>query len=87
MSLASSTNTSASSSTTSTTSNDSPNTITCRVQYLNDSQPFNTTNFPEPPVPLKYPFLVNVNLGAQIHSVHHLLNAPLQVHISPKHCF
>jgi hypothetical protein len=57
----------------------STNTFTCRVQYLNDSQPFNTTNFPEPPRPLKYPFLINVNLASQIPALYAALNAPLKV--------
>lgn len=55
------------------------NKFSCRVQYLDDSQPFNTTNFPEPTRPPKYEFLTNVPLNEQIASVHAMLNPPLKV--------
>jgi hypothetical protein len=54
-------------------------TFHCRVQYLDDSQPFNTTNFPEPTRPPKYPFLTDVPIINQIAGVHSLLKAPLKV--------
>jgi hypothetical protein len=54
-------------------------TFLCRVQYLDDSQPFNTTNFPEPTRPPKYPFLTDVPIVNQIAGVHSLLKAPLKV--------
>lgn len=55
------------------------NTFSCRIQYLDDSNPFATSNFPEPTRPLSYAFLTSVPLGNQIASVHAALNAPLKV--------
>ena len=54
-------------------------TYTCRVQYLDDRDPFNSINFPEPTRPPSYTFLQSVPLLNQISSVHRLLNAPHQV--------
>lgn len=54
------------------------NTFTCRIQYLDDSNPFITSNFPEPTRPLTYPFLTNVPLSSQIAAIHAVLNAPLK---------
>ncbi|RWS14570.1 hypothetical protein B4U79_05882 [Dinothrombium tinctorium] len=52
-------------------------TLTCRVQYLNDIDPFSaSTNFPEPPRPPSYTFNVNIPLINQIAGVHRLLKAP-----------
>ena len=59
-------------------------TFTCRVQYLDDSQPFHTTNFPEPTRPPKFNFLTNVPLINQLNGIHLLLKAPLKVIISEK---
>ncbi|RWS31642.1 FH1/FH2 domain-containing protein 3-like isoform X3, partial [Leptotrombidium deliense] len=51
--------------------------LTCRVQYLNDIDPFAaTTNFPEPPRPPTYTFNVNIPLINQITGVHRILKAP-----------
>ena len=55
------------------------NTFTCRIQYLDDSNPFATSNFPEPTRPLTYGLLTSVPLSSQIAHVHTALNAPLKV--------
>lgn len=53
--------------------------ITCRVQYLEDSDPFVCTNFPEPRRPPPYDLDENIALIEQIAGVHKLLEAPLKV--------
>lgn len=55
--------------------------LTCRVQYLNDIDPFtySTINFPEPPRPPVHTFCCNLPLINQIASVHRLLHAPHRV--------
>lgn len=56
--------------------------LTCRVQYLNDIDPFSaSTNFPEPTRPPSYAFNVNIPLIDQIAGVHRLLRAPQNVSI------
>ncbi|GIX79277.1 hypothetical protein CDAR_290401 [Caerostris darwini] len=51
--------------------------LTCRVQYLNDIDPFSaSTNFPEPARPPHYTFNVNIPLVNQIAGVHRILKAP-----------
>ena len=55
-------------------------TLMCRVQYVDDTDPFSSTNFPEPSTrPPSHTFLVNVPLCNQISSVHRLLRAPHRV--------
>ncbi|XP_064169897.1 FH1/FH2 domain-containing protein 1 isoform X2 [Anguilla rostrata] len=54
-------------------------TVTCRVQYLEDSDPFVCTNFPEPRRPPPYDFHENIALSEQIAGVHNLLVAPLKL--------
>ena len=54
-------------------------TFTCRIQYLDDSNPFVTNNFPEPTRPLAFSFNTSVPLINQIANVHSHLNAPLKV--------
>lgn len=54
-------------------------TITCRVQYLEDSDPFVCTNFPEPRRPPQYDLNEHLPLNEQIAGVHKLLEAPLKV--------
>ncbi|XP_031425076.1 FH1/FH2 domain-containing protein 1 isoform X2 [Clupea harengus] len=54
-------------------------TITCRVQYLEDTDPFVCTNFPEPRRPPPYNFYENSPLSEQIAGVHKLLEAPLKL--------
>ncbi|XP_071256536.1 FH1/FH2 domain-containing protein 1 isoform X3 [Salvelinus alpinus] len=53
--------------------------ITCRVQYLEDSDPFVCTNFPEPRRPPPYDLDENTALIEQIAGVHKLLEAPLKL--------
>ncbi|XP_072374492.1 FH1/FH2 domain-containing protein 1 isoform X6 [Scyliorhinus torazame] len=54
-------------------------TITCRVQYLDDMDPFICTNFPEPRRPPIYNFHENIPLIAQVAGVHKLLDSPLKL--------
>lgn len=54
-------------------------TLECRVQYLDDRDPFASTNFPEPTRPPSYSFLLSVALENQITGVHRLLQAPHKV--------
>ncbi|XP_073692715.1 FH1/FH2 domain-containing protein 1 [Garra rufa] len=54
-------------------------TITCRVQYLEDSDPFVCSNFPEPRRPLQYDLNEHLLLNEQIAGIHKLLNAPLKL--------
>ncbi|CAM9485246.1 unnamed protein product [Lampetra fluviatilis] len=51
-------------------------TLTCRVQFLDDTDPFSSTNFPEPTRPPTYTFLEDTPLIEQISGVHRLLKAP-----------
>lgn len=53
--------------------------ITCRVQYLEDTDPFVCTNFPEPRRPPHYDFSEVVPLNLQIAGVQKQLQAPLKV--------
>ncbi|XP_075939274.1 FH1/FH2 domain-containing protein 1 [Anarhichas minor] len=53
--------------------------IVCRVQYLEDSDPFVCTNFPEPRRPPTVRVEENVPLSEQISGIHALLEAPLQL--------
>ncbi|KAM4581473.1 FH1/FH2 domain-containing protein 3 isoform 4-T4 [Odontesthes bonariensis] len=51
-------------------------TLICRVQFLDDTDPFNSTNFPEPTRPPLYTFREDIPLINQIAGVHRLLKAP-----------
>ncbi|XP_069393088.1 FH1/FH2 domain-containing protein 3 isoform X6 [Paralichthys olivaceus] len=51
-------------------------TFMCRVQFLDDTDPFNSTNFPEPTRPPLYTFREDIPLINQIAGVHRLLKAP-----------
>ncbi|XP_072139530.1 FH1/FH2 domain-containing protein 3 isoform X17 [Mobula birostris] len=51
-------------------------TLVCRVQFLDDTDPFNSTNFPEPTRPPLYTFRQDISLINQIAGVHRLLQAP-----------
>lgn len=54
--------------------------LTCRVQYLNDIDPFAyTTNFPEPPRPPLHTFSVTLPLINQLAAIHRLLRSPHRV--------
>ncbi|XP_065064822.1 FH1/FH2 domain-containing protein 1-like isoform X2 [Rhopilema esculentum] len=48
----------------------------CKVQYLDDTDPFNSTTFPEPSRPPTYSFQPNIPLCNQISGLHKLLRAP-----------
>ncbi|KAK2844444.1 hypothetical protein Q5P01_011103 [Channa striata] len=54
-------------------------TLICRVQFLDDTDPFNSTNFPEPTRPPLYTFREDIPLINQIAGVHRLLKAPQKV--------
>ncbi|XP_037639938.1 FH1/FH2 domain-containing protein 3 isoform X1 [Sebastes umbrosus] len=51
-------------------------TFVCRAQFLDDTDPFNSTNFPEPTRPPLYTFREDIPLINQIAGVHRLLKAP-----------
>ncbi|XP_069075704.1 FH1/FH2 domain-containing protein 3 isoform X2 [Pleurodeles waltl] len=51
-------------------------TLVCRVQFLDDTDPFNSTNFPEPTRPPLYTFREDIALVNQVAGVHRLLKAP-----------
>lgn len=51
----------------------------CRVQYLNDLDPFMEYNVREPPRPLYHTFNTTLPLSYQIAAVHRLLQAPHRV--------
>ena len=53
--------------------------LTCRVQYLDDTDPFSSTNFPEPTRPPSYTFNTDLPLCEQLAGVHRLLKAPHKV--------
>lgn len=53
--------------------------IICRVQYLEDSDPFICTNFPEPRRPPTVSLEESLPLSEQIAGIHKLLEAPLKV--------
>lgn len=50
--------------------------LTCKVQYLDDTDPFASTNFPEPTRPPTYTFHLNIALCQQVDGLHRLLCAP-----------
>ncbi|CAL8286659.1 unnamed protein product [Merluccius merluccius] len=51
-------------------------TLVCRVQFLDDTDPFNSTSFPEPSRPPQYRFREDIPLINQIAGLHRLLKAP-----------
>lgn len=51
-------------------------TFQCRIQFLDDIDPFNATYIPEPSRPQVFTFVKNLSLRNQILSVKRLLNAP-----------
>ncbi len=53
----------------------------CKVQYLDDTDPFNSTTFPEPSRPPAYTFQPNISVCNQISGLHKLLKAPHNVRI------
>ncbi|CAF1974790.1 unnamed protein product [Rotaria magnacalcarata] len=57
-------------------SNPSSSTLQCRIQFLDDIDPFSSVNLPEPARPPSFTFLTSTILSNQIHSVHKILDAP-----------
>ena len=53
--------------------------MTFRVQYLDDTDPFSSTNFPEPARPPSFTFNLDIPLCEQISGIHRLLKAPHKV--------
>ncbi|XP_034470998.1 FH1/FH2 domain-containing protein 1 isoform X2 [Hippoglossus hippoglossus] len=53
--------------------------IVCRVQFLEDSDPFICTNFPEPRRPPTVKVEENLPLSEQLPGIHKLLEAPLKL--------
>ena len=51
----------------------------CKVQYLDDTDPFNSTSFPEPSRPPVFSFRDAVPICTQLPGIHRLLNAPHNV--------
>ncbi|CAB1446425.1 unnamed protein product [Pleuronectes platessa] len=51
-------------------------TFMCWVQFLDDTNPFNSTDFPEPTRPPLYTFREDIPLNNQTAGVHRLLKAP-----------
>lgn len=50
----------------------------CKVQYLDDTDPFNSTSFPEPSRPPSYVFR-DTPICTQLPAIHRLLEAPHNV--------
>ena len=50
-----------------------------KVQYLDDTDPFNSTSFPEPSRPPTYTFRENLPISTQLPAIHRLLKAPHNV--------
>ncbi|CAF3827901.1 unnamed protein product [Adineta steineri] len=59
--------------------NGSSPTLQCRVQYLDDTDPFSSVNLPEPARPPSFTFLTSTILSNQLSSIHKVLNAPHKV--------
>jgi len=53
--------------------------MTFRVQYLDDTDPFSSTNFPEPARPPSFTFNLDIPLCEQISGIHRLLKAPHKI--------
>ena len=54
-------------------------TFSARVQFLDDTDPFSSTNYPEPSRPPTFTFLTNVHLVNQLSGIHRLLHPPHKV--------
>ncbi|XP_060103819.1 FH1/FH2 domain-containing protein 3 isoform X7 [Heteronotia binoei] len=51
-------------------------TLACRVQFVDDTEPFSSTSFPEPSRPPLYAFRRDLPLSTQLPGLHRLLRAP-----------
>ncbi|XP_067927955.1 FH1/FH2 domain-containing protein 3-like [Watersipora subatra] len=51
-------------------------TFVARVQFLDDTDPFSSTSYPEPSRPPSFTFLMNVHLVNQLSGIHKLLSPP-----------
>ncbi|CAF3773395.1 unnamed protein product [Rotaria socialis] len=60
-------------------SNPSSSTLQCRIQFLDDIDPFSSVNLPEPARPPSFTFLTSTVLSNQLHSVHKILDAPHKI--------
>ena len=60
-------------------SNNNEMAFTCKVQYLDDTDPFASTNFPEPTRPPSCTLYLNIPLCEQIAGLHKLLKPPHKV--------
>ena len=60
-------------------SNGNSPTLQCRIQYLDDTDPFSSVNLPEPARPPSFIFLTSTIISNQLSSVHKVLNAPHKV--------
>src|ERR1700733_11558960 len=49
--------------------NSSSSTLHCRIQYLDDTDPFSSVNLPEPARPPSFTFLTSTVLSNQLNSV------------------
>ncbi len=56
-------------------------TLQCRVQYLDDTDPFSSVNLPEPARPPSFTFLTSTVLSNQLSSIHKVLSAPHKVNL------
>jgi hypothetical protein len=59
--------------------NGNSSTLQCRVQYLDDTDPFSSVNLPEPARPPSFTFLTSTVLSNQLNSVHKVLGASHKV--------
>uniref|UniRef100_A0ACB8EC01 Uncharacterized protein n=1 Tax=Sphaerodactylus townsendi TaxID=933632 RepID=A0ACB8EC01_9SAUR len=60
-----------------------PGSVLCRLQFLEDSDPFSCAAFPEPRRAPVQPVLEALPLAAQLPAMHRLLAAPLPWHLKP----
>ena len=61
--------------------------FTCKVQYLDDTDPFASTNFPEPTRPPSCTLLLNIPLCEQIAVLYKLLKPPHNVSEGIRRCY
>jgi hypothetical protein len=59
----------------------SSTTLQCRIQYLDDVDPFSSVNLPEPVRPPSFTILTSTVLSNQLNSLHKVLKAPHKVNL------